>query len=173
MFAKIIPLKGRQSVLTDEIHDQIVENCKYLHTTRSLAASVKLHFGTLENWLLHARAHLNSLENDELPNTDNKFVKLYLDIEHARASSELSMCAKIRDSQDWRAQSWFLSKTNSEVYGDESPIIKEIKNELVDVANDVYKLKSSMMTNSRPTRDDSILDELIDELNDVDEKGGE
>ena len=108
---------GRPTILNKAMADVIIDLLKRGNYLSTASAYVGIKPATITSWVKKG----NSLadEDRELDETEQLFVWFAVEVEKARAFSEIKSVEKIRQAgnESWQAAAWYLERTNPRDWG--------------------------------------------------------
>ena len=112
---------GRRTILTDELHEQIVGLLRlgnYLHVA---AAACGIGEQTISTWVRKGEEFMSAAESEDRDHYayEVPFVRLAIDVKKARAMAQAKALHNIRraaESGNWQADAWFLERTDPQHY---------------------------------------------------------
>lgn len=114
-------MAGRQSKLTPEVQDKIVEALKHGNYQDAAAAYAGISESTFHNWMNRGREEARRIADGEKANPkETIYLELLEAVEKARSEAEVRNVMYIqRAAQEgtWQAAAWFLERSHPRKWG--------------------------------------------------------
>jgi hypothetical protein len=158
--------QGRKLLLNEEMIAKIVDATQWGNYATTICDYVGITTQTLHNWLRKGE-ELSEVEDRELTEEEQLFVKLFYDIRKARSLSEMRAVEKIRKAgeQDWKAAAWFLERTATSRWGrvDRTEITGAEGGAIEISAESVSRKLEALMAKASSDRLDIVDAEVLDD----------
>jgi len=161
-----MPEKRSSLLLTDEMHDRIVQTLRLGNYVEHAASYAGISRATLYNWLKKGDAARAKAEAGEpLDDNEQRYARFSEDVDTARAAAIVRNVGIIQQAAqtNWQAAGWFLERTapqhfsrqiRTEVSGpDRGPVqVQVTRDELID---EISRLLEVVTDNGTDDEDDS------------------